>query len=650
MFRGPLRGAKYVSTFCDSLPTSNANATIVTSGHHETGVDPLPEALETKQFFPLFLALMLRFSAQAQACLANNYCIGPSVYLITMYLHRFQVRKITVFIQKRHAASSSNFSSTNSHVPSAQDGAPKNESVLEYVQDPKSDHRQELEKCLDEMQSSTQVVPIVINGKEYATDTVRYQRMPFDHEKKLAQFYYGSHDLIHKAAQAALEARRDWDKVSVDQRAAIFERAADLVSGKYRARLNAATMLGQGKTIKQAEIDSAAELADFFRFNSYYFKRLLDWQPTSTEFEKNSMEFRSLDGFVAAISPFNFTAIGGNLVGAPAIMGNCLVWKPSDTAVLSNYLILKLLQEAGLPAGVINFVPSEGLDFGRLITGNKRLAGINFTGSLTTFQWLWSEVGLNIKRYGSFPRLVGECGGKNFHLIHKSAHIDTAVVQTVRSAFEYSGQKCSACSRLYVSASLWNTVRDKLLDTVKGKLKVGPPTDFDTYTSAVIDENAFKRINNFIDYAKAIDEVKILCGGGTSDEIGYYVEPTIVETTGPKNRLMVEEIFGPILTVFVYQDADLDKTLDLIDDNPYALTGAIFAQDQSFIEYAQIRLRMAAGNLYINDKSTGAVVDQQPFGGARHSGTNDKAGGPFHLLRWCNQQTIKRTTRELVDI
>lgn len=525
---------------------------------------------------------------------------------------------------------------------------PKNEKILDYGADSSCKAQVELEECLRDLRQQVQEIPIVINGEVYKTSQVRHQVIPFDHRVKLAKFYYASHDLIHKATNAAVEARRKWEQVSIEERATLFERAADLVSGKYRQKLNAATMLGQSKTIRQSEIDAAAEMADFLRFNAYYLRSLMDWQPISTESERNSLEFRGLDGFVAAISPFNFTAIGANLATSPALMGNCVVWKPSDTAILSNYITFQLLQEAGFPNGVINFLPSEGFDFGRVITGNPKLAGVNFTGSLVTFQWLFSEIGLNIKRYESFPRLIGECGGKNFHLIHKSAHLDTAVTQTIRSAFEYSGQKCSACSRLYVPSSLWNhSMRDKLVAETK-ELEIGPATDSTAFTSAVIDASAYKRITNYINYAKSSQpELQILCGGGASDEVGYFVEPTIIETNNPANRLMRDEIFGPVLTVYVYDEADIERTLDLIDENSFALTGAIFAQDEAFIEHAKTRLRMSAGNLYINDKSTGAVVGQQPFGGSRHSGTNDKAGGPHYLMRWCSQQTIKRTTRRL---
>lgn len=528
---------------------------------------------------------------------------------------------------------------------------PKNEAILDYS-DPNSNHRVELDACLKGLESQVVDVPIIIKGKEYRTNEIRQQVVPFDHKRKLAQFYYATHELIQKAAHEAAQSRRNWENTPISSRLAMTEKAADLVAGKYRQKLNSATMLGQAKTIKQAEIDSAAELADFLRFNAYFMRQLLELQPVSTEYEHNSTVFRGLDGFVAAISPFNFTAIGGNLVAAPALLGNSVVWKPSDSAMLSNYITLQVLREAGFPDEVISFVPSEGIDFGRLITGSSDLAGINFTGSLSTFQWLTSEVGLNIKRYKSFPRLVGECGGKNFHLIHQSADVETATVQTVRSAFEYSGQKCSACSRLYVPKSMWNSsFKDKLVSLVKNKVKIAAANEYDAFTSAVINKIAFDRIASYISYAKANkDELEIICGGNVNDEIGYFIEPTIVETKNPNNRLMHEEIFGPVLTVYAYPDSEIDKTLELIDANNFALTGAIFAQDETFIEKAKVNLRMSAGNLYINDKSTGAVVGQQPFGGSRHSGTNDKAGGVHYLMRWCNQQTIKRTVRQMTDL
>lgn len=533
---------------------------------------------------------------------------------------------------------------------------PKNESIYDYMNDKHSSHRLELEKCLQELNNRQEPieVPVVIDGKEYRTDEVRYQLVPFNHRKRLVKFYHATHKLIYQSIQATSDARKEWEQTPLETRLACMERAANLVSGKYRQQLNAATIMGQGKTIKQAEIDSACELADFLRFNVYYTRQLsLFSQPISTEFEKNSINFRGLDGFIAAISPFNFTAIGANLASAPTLFGNCVIWKPSDTAILSNYICLKIFQEAGFPNGVINFVPSEGLDFGRVITGSRRMAGINFTGSLATFQWLWNEVGLNIKHYETFPRLIGECGGKNYHFIHKSAHLDSAIVQTVRSAFEYSGQKCSACSRLYVPQSLWtDNIKDKLISILKEKITLGPANDLGTnaesspFTSAVIDLNAFKRITNYINFGKSNEqEVKLLFGGSSDNSIGYFIEPTLFETNNPENRLIQEEIFGPVLTVYPYPDNEVNKTMELINNNKFALTGAIFAQDETFLEEAKRTLKMSAGNLYINDKSTGAIVGQQPFGGSKHSGTNDKAGGPHYLMRWCNQQTIKQTIK-----
>lgn len=540
--------------------------------------------------------------------------------------------------------------SRNSYAFSSTNATPKNEPVLDYS-DPKSAHRLELERQLSELAEQTLDIPIVIGGKEFRTNEPKYQVVPYDHEKRVARFYHAPQELIRQACDASLEARLDWLSIGVDKRIAIFEKAANLVSGKYRQKLNAATILGQAKTPAQAEIDSAAELADFLRFNAHYMRQLLaTWQPISTQYEKNSLHFRPLDGYVAAISPFNFTAIGGNLATAPALMGNCVVWKPSDTALLSNYLVFQVLKEAGFPDGLISFVPSAGLDFGRVVASSHKLAGVNFTGSLATFRWLWSEVGLNIGRYSCFPRLVGECGGKNFHLVHQSADIETVVAQTIRSAFEYSGQKCSAASRLFVPQSLWPYIKERLLTTVKEKLKIGPANDFDSFTSAVIDATAYQRITDYIAYARRDANIQVLCGGKASNQMGYFVEPTILETKDPKNRLMQEEIFGPVLTTFVYPDNSIDKVLELINESQFALTGAVFAQDEQFIETAQRRLMMDAGNFYINDKSTGAVVGQQPFGGSRLSGTNDKAGGPHYLMRWCNQRTVKRTMRNMREL
>lgn len=533
---------------------------------------------------------------------------------------------------------------------------PANEPLLDYRTAGDSRHRVELEQCIKELRATTHEIPIVIDGKRYQGSGVwRHQLIPFEHSsgKPLAKFRYANSTLIGEAIRVSETARRHWDAHwSLESRASLFERAAHLASTKYRQRLNAATMLGQAKTIEQAEMDAAGELIDFLRFNAFYATKVL-WpmsQPNSPQPTKvkNSVQFRSLDGFVAAISPFNFTAIGANLASAPCLMGNSVIWKPSDSSMLANWITFQLFEEAGFPPGLINFVPADGFEFGRMITGNPFLAGINFTGSLDTFRWLWSEVGLNIRRYTSFPRLMGECGGKNFHFVHPSADPEVVLAQTIRSAFEYSGQKCSACSRLYVPASLWlgeSKLKDQFIDITTNKLVLGPATDLDTtFLSAVIDARALAKCQSYLAQAYADpDQYSVLAGGNCPrPEQGYFVEPTIIECKHPGCRLMREEIFGPLLSVYVYPDNETNITLDLIDECPYALTGAIFARDEKFLTEASQRLRMAAGNLYINDKSSGAIVGQQPFGGARLSGTNDKAGGPHNLMRWCNQRTIKQ--------
>lgn len=538
--------------------------------------------------------------------------------------------------------------------------APQNEIILDYKSDPKCEHRFKLEQALIELRSKCHEIPIIINGKRYdpSSSDWQFQSIPFEHESKIAKFKYATPELITEAFEVAQSTRCDWNNSwSLENRIELFELAANLAkSDKYRFKLNAATMLGQAKTIDQAEIDSAAELVDFLTFNAYYAKKLLQFaQPIHSnpnKFIQNSTNFRPLDGFVGSISPFNFTAIGANLASAPTLMGNCVVWKPSDQSILSNYITMQLFEEAGFPNGVINFVPADGFTFGRQLTSSDELAGINFTGSLQTFRWLWNEVGLNIRRYNNFPRLSGECGGKNFHFVHESANPELVLEKTISSAFDYSGQKCSACSRLYVPASLWSgraNIRAKLIDFVNNQLKLGPATDLDnTNLSAVCDSKAFLKCQQYLQFAKEhSNEMKILCGGNGNKSIGYYIEPTVIECKNPKNRLMEEEIFGPILSVYVYPDGQALETMDLIDDCRYALTGSIFAQDSNFIKLAKKRLSMAAGNFYINDKSTGAIVGQQPFGGARLSGTNDKAGGPFNLIRWTNLQTIKQNLDQI---
>lgn len=525
-----------------------------------------------------------------------------------------------------------------------------NEPVLQYLKGSKE--RTELEQALKETSARTEDVPIVIGDKEIKTKDVRYQVMPHDHKKKLAKFYYADKNILQKAIETACTAQKKWDAVPIPERLRIWEKAADLMANEYRAKLNAATMLGQAKTIIQAEIDSAAELIDFFRLNAYFLKEVIKYQPISENpmVTKNSMRYRGIDGFVAAVSPFNFTAIGGNLAYTPALMGNAVLWKPSDTALLSNWLIFKICREAGVPPGVVNFVPADGPVFGDTITSSPHLAGINFTGSVPTFTRLWKQVGENISIYKNFPRLIGECGGKNYHFVHPSADVQTVVNGTIRSAFEYCGQKCSACSRMYVPESLWPKIKEGLI-TKQGQLKIGDPTDVSNFASAVIDDKAFKRIKGYIEHAKNSSDLQILAGGKCDDSVGYFVEPTIVETKNPKDKIMVEEIFGPVLTIYVYKDDKMKDTLDMVGSSTsFALTGAIFAQDEAFLKSAVEELKMTAGNFYVNDKSTGSVVGQQPFGGSRLSGTNDKAGGPHYILRWGNPQSIKETFVPLTDI
>ncbi|GJQ81922.1 hypothetical protein Trydic_g20390 [Trypoxylus dichotomus] len=526
----------------------------------------------------------------------------------------------------------------------------KNEPVYQYLKGSKE--RAELEKALKDTAAKTEDVPIVIGDKEYKTNDVRYQVMPHDHKKKLAKFYYADAKLINKAIDVAVETQRKWDRVPIPERLKIWEKAASLMAGKYRQTLNAATMLGQAKTVIQAEIDSAAELIDFFRLNAYFLKEATKYQPISEDpkVTKNTMRYRGIDGFIAAVSPFNFTAIGGNLAYTPALMGNAVLWKPSDTALLSNWTIFKICREAGVPPGVVNFLPADGPVFGDTITASKYLAGINFTGSVPTFTRLWTQVGKNINNYINFPRLIGECGGKNYHFVHPSADVETVVNGTIRSAFEFCGQKCSACSRMYVPESLWGKVKKSLLDK-RAQLKIGDPTDYKSFTSAVIDDKAFKRIKSYIEHAKSSPNLEVIGGGKCDDSTGYFIEPTIVQTKDPTDKIMVEEIFGPVLTIYVYKDKDLDKTLELVGNSTaFALTGAVFAQDKDFLARATDELKMTAGNFYINDKSTGSVVGQQPFGGARLSGTNDKAGGPHYVLRWGNPQAVKETFVPLKDI
>ncbi|XP_057322437.1 delta-1-pyrroline-5-carboxylate dehydrogenase, mitochondrial [Microplitis mediator] len=516
-----------------------------------------------------------------------------------------------------------------------------NEPILSYKKN--SRERDDLIETLKHKSTECQDIPIVIGDEEIRTDNIKYQVMPHDHSKKIAKYYHASTDIIKKAIDNSVKSQRTWDAVPLDKRIDIWMRAADLMATKYRQELNSATILGQSKTAIQAEIDSAAELVDFFRFNAYFLQESLKYRPISPKESINSMRHRGHDGFIAAISPFNFTAIGGNLAYTPALMGNSVLWKPSDTAILSGWTIFKICREAGVPAGVVNFIPAAGPDFGDTITQSPYLSGINFTGSPATFNHLWSQVGANIQTYINYPKLSGECGGKNYHFVHPSANTEHVVLSTIRSAFEYSGQKCSACSRMYVPESLWPTIRDRLV-SVTEELKLGPADDFTVFSSAVIDAAAFKRITSYINYAKTSPNNRIIAGGTYDDSVGYFVRPTVIVTTDPMDKLMQEEIFGPVLTIYVYQDRDLDSAMNLVEKTtPYALTGSIFTQDREWAVAALEQFKYTAGNFYVNDKSTGAVVGQQPFGGHRKSGTNDKSGGPVYVHRWSSPQTIKET-------
>lgn len=523
------------------------------------------------------------------------------------------------------------------------------ENEQNYLYKKGSKEQKELEAALTKYKNTCTEIPIIIGGEEIKTNNVRYQVMPFDHSSKIAKYYWASPDIIKKAIEKNLQVRNEWETIPIAKKIKLFLKAGDLVSGKYRMELNAATMLGQGKTVYEAEIDAAAELADFFRFNAFFAKELTKYQPISTKESKNSFRHRGIEGFIASISPFNFTAIGGNLASGPTLMGNVVMWKPSDTAILSNYVVMKVLQEAGFPPGVINFVPAEGKTFGDTITAQPSLAGINFTGSVATFRHLWKQVSQNLEIYKNFPRIVGECGGKNFHFIHSSADVASVVGATIRAAFGYSGQKCSACSRMYVPDNLWPKIKEGLLEEQK-KLKLGSPLEYDTFLSAVIDGNSFKRIKGYIDHAKTSSELEILAGGKCDDSHGYFIEPTIIQSKNPTDKIMKEELFGPVISIYVYPEKNVTEALELTKDStPYALTGSVFSKDEKFLEEATEYLKMAAGNFYINDKSTGSIVGQQPFGGGRLSGTNDKAGGPHYLIRWTSPQVIKQTFVPVIE-
>ena len=483
-----------------------------------------------------------------------------------------------------------------------------------------------------------------IGDQRVTTEDKRPMTPPHEHGKVLGQFSYGTEAHVQMAIDAALGAKAAWSSLGWEHRAAVFLKAADLVAGPYRAKINAATMLSQGKNCFQAEIDAACEFADFLRFNAYYAQEIHAQQPESADGIWNRLEYRPLEGFVFAITPFNFTAIAGNLPAVAALMGNVVVWKPSDTQVYSAQVIMEIFQEAGLPDGVINLVTCDGPVAGEVVFKHRDFAGLHFTGSTGVFRHLWKTIGENLEMYRSYPRIVGETGGKDFVVAHKSADVDAVVAGLIRGAFEFQGQKCSAASRAYMPASLWPQIKAKMQDEL-ATLRMGSPEDFGNFINAVIDRRAFDKIKSYIEFADAANDAEIIAGGACDDSVGYFIQPTVIETSNPHFKSMVEEIFGPVLTVHVYDDAAADafeRTLELVDStSEYALTGAVFSQDRYALDLASKKLENAAGNFYLNDKPTGAVVGQQPFGGARGSGTNDKAGSYLNLLRWVSPRTIK---------
>ena len=518
---------------------------------------------------------------------------------------------------------------------------PVNEPVKLYK--PKSTEREELKKKLSELKSEQIEVPLIIGGEEVKTSNTAEMRIPHDHGHVLGVYHKAGKKEVDMAIEAALEARKEWAEMPWEQRISVFLKMADLLAGPWRATINAATMLGQSKVVHQAEIDSACELIDFWRFNSYFFSKLIDEQPYSPSGMWNRLEYRPLEGYVFAVTPFNFTSIAGNLPTAPAIVGNVCLWKPASSAVYSAYYLMKLFEAAGLPKGVINFVPGSGGQVGTPAMSNSNLAGIHFTGSTAVFQSMWKVVADNLKNMKYYPRIVGETGGKDFIFAHNSADIDGLIVAAIRGAFEYQGQKCSAASRMYVPKSIWSEFKEKYVSEIS-KIKMGDVEDFTNFMSAVIDKAAFESITGYVKFAKGSKDAEIITGGNFDDSKGYFIEPTTVVTRNPKFKTMEEEIFGPVLTIYVYDDDKFDETLTLCDEtSPYALTGAIWAQDRNAILKMSDKLRNAAGNFYINDKPTAAVVGQQPFGGGRASGTNDKAGSGMNLMRWMTARTIKET-------
>ncbi|MFH5833820.1 L-glutamate gamma-semialdehyde dehydrogenase [Halalkalibaculum sp. DA384] len=519
---------------------------------------------------------------------------------------------------------------------------PSNEPVNSYA--PGTPERSALKEEINRLKNQEIEIPAIIGGEAVKTGHTADVVMPHNHSHKLASVHLCGEKEVKMAEDAALEARKTWAEMPWEQRVSVFKKAADLLSGPWRYTLNAATMLGQSKTPHQSEIDAVAELVDFFRYNSYYLTQIYQDQPYSPDGMWNRTEYRPLEGFVFAVTPFNFTSIAGNLPTAPAICGNVSLWKPATSSIYSSYFVMKLLEEAGLPAGVINFLPGSGADVGDPATDSEHLSGLHFTGSTATFQLLWKRIADNIKKYKTYPRIVGETGGKDFIFAHQTADVDALVVAALRAAYEYQGQKCSAASRMYIPESLWSEFSEQFLEEAK-KINVGDVEDFSTFMGAVIDQGAFNSITSYIDYVKESDDAEILFGGDYDDSEGFFIQPTLVQAHDPKFKTMQEEIFGPVLTVYVYEDDQFEETLELCDTtSPYALTGAIFARDRDVLQQMSDSLRQAAGNFYINDKPTAAVVNQQPFGGARKSGTNDKAGSAANLMRWLSPRSLKEST------
>lgn len=516
-----------------------------------------------------------------------------------------------------------------------------NEPVNSYA--PGTPERESLQKAYDQLWNQKLDIPMVINGKNITTGNTQRVISPQDHQHDLGSYHLGTAEHVHQAIDAALAAKEGWEAMPWEHRAAIFLKAAELIAGPYRDRINAATMIGQGKNAMQAEIDAACEMIDFLRFNVQYMAELYSQQPESSEGIWNRTEYRALEGFTFAITPFNFTAIAGNLPTSMAMLGNTVVWKPSYSQMYSAHVLMEIFTEAGVPAGVINMIATDPQETADIVFGHKDFAGLHYTGSTSVFKNIWKTIGNNIDKYKTYPRIVGETGGKDFILAHPSADAKEVSTAMIRGAFEYQGQKCSAASRAYVPSNLWEDVKNDMLAEMK-TIKMGTPRDFTNFVNAVIHEGSFNKLASFIDAAKADADAEIIAGGNYDNSVGYFVEPTVIVAKDPKYTTMCEELFGPVLTVYVYDADDYDSTVDLVDNTSiYGLTGAIFCKDKAVVADTAHRLRNAAGNFYINDKPTGAVVGQQPFGGGRASGTNDKAGSLLNLLRWVSPRTVKET-------